>query len=191
MRRPALYGLAAVLLPSALAVHEAVYLVNGEAAATASQHGYLAHAVPLIAAAAGSLAAAALLLPALGLGGGEACGRSRLRPFTIALALVALFGVQESVEAFALGGGAAQLAAAFAAAWLLLPLTIALGALGATVIEWLERAGEGLARLLGTLRRRPAAGARPRRAARPGTASLPRLSPLQFGLASRPPPQAA
>src|SRR5512145_456446 len=115
--------LAVVLLLSSLLLHETVYSVTGQAA-TADQHGYLVHALPLIGAAAGSLAVAAVLLPVLGLG--QRGERTRLRPFSIALALIALFGVQESVEAFALGGGVAQLAAAFAAGWLLLPMSIAL-----------------------------------------------------------------
>jgi hypothetical protein len=187
MRRPALLGLAAVLLPSALVLHETVYAVTGQAA-TADQHGYLAHALPLIGAGAGSLAVAALLLPVLGLG--QRGERTRLRPFSIALALIALFGVQESVEAFALGGGIAQLAAAFVAGWLLLPASIALGAVGATAIEWLERAGNGLARLLAPRRPGPVRGApHPPAPSRP-PASLGRLSPLAFGLARRPPPLA-
>lgn len=189
MRRPGLIGLAAVLLPSALVLHETVYAVTGEAGATAAQHGYLADALPLIAAAAGSLAVAVLLLPALGLGGDG--DRTKLRPFSIALALIALFGMQESVEAFALGGGIGQLASAFAAGWLLLPASIALGAIGAAAIEWLERAGDDLARLLGA-RRRPSARRESQAAApiRPG-ASFQALSPLAFGLARRPPPLAA
>lgn len=186
MRHPGKLGVAAVLLPSALVLHETVYALAGPAPAVS--HGYLSQALPLVGAAAASLAIAALLLPALGLGGrGE---RTRLRPFSIALALVATFVVQESIEAFALGGGVSQLASAFAAAWLLLPASIALGAVGAAAIEWIERGGDGLARLLGA-RRRPVARRARRlvRSRRTGVA-LPRLSPLAFGLARRPPPPA-
>lgn len=187
MRRPGKIGIAAVLLPSALVLHETVYGITGSAPAVS--HGYLAHALPLIGAAAASLAIAALLLPALGLGGDG--DRSRFRPFSIALALIAMFAVQESVEAFALGGGISQLASAFAAAWLLLPVSIGLGAIGATAIEWIERGGETLARILGVRARPVVRGARRLARRRRDGIALPRLSPLAFGLACRPPPQPA
>ena len=143
MRRLTAIRLAAVLLPSALLLHEGVYALAG--GIDRSAHDYFSLLVPVIVAGAVSLGAASLLLPALGfrMGGGV-----RRRPFAIAAALILLFAVQEGAEALIFGGGTAQLAAATTASWALLPLAFAIGVIGAGAIELLERAGEGIARLL-------------------------------------------
>ena len=184
MRRLTAIRLAAVLLPSSLLLHDGVYALAG--GIDRSAHDYFTLLVPIIVAAAASLAVAALLLPALGfrLGG----DRVRSRPFAIAIALIVLFATQEGAEALFFGGGAEQLAAALAASWALLPLAFALGVFGAGAIELLERAGDGLARLLGS--HRPPR-LRPAHAPRPAIfnkITSPAGSPLAFGLACRPPP---
>ncbi len=187
MSRLTAIRLAAVLLPGSLLLHEGVYALAG--GIDRSAHDYFTLLVPIIVAGAASLAVAALLLPALGFRrGGD---RVHSRPFAIALGLIALFVVQEGAEAVIFGGGAEQLAAALTASWALLPLAFVFGVFGAGAIELLERAGAGLARLLGQHRPRPV---RPPRAPRPAIfnpVTSPASSPLAFGLASRPPPLSA
>ena len=188
MTRPGTIRITAALVPSALLLHEAVYAVAG--AADTGSHGYLAEALPILAVLVGALIVAALILPSLRFDAARGASAAVLRPFVIALALVGLFVVQEGVEIALLGGGLGQLATVLAASWLLLPLSLLLGALGAALVEGLERAGARIARLIGTSRRR-----RPRRApiARPASLSTRgrRTSPLAFGIARRPPPSLA
>jgi len=184
MRRLTAIRLAAVLAPSSLLLHDAVYALAG--GIDRSVHDYFALLVPVVAVVAAALAAAAILLPALGFRAGD--DRVRSRPFAIALALIFLFAAQEGAEALLFGGGGVQLAAALAAGWALLPLALIAGVVGACLIELLERAGTELARLL---------DGRPQRRARPAHAPRPSIfncvtssagSPLAFGLARRPPP---
>jgi hypothetical protein len=189
MARLGLLRVAAALLPAALLLHEAVYAVGGEA--DTGSHGYLAEVLPLLAVLGGSFAVAALLLPGLRGGAGSEDGpvAAVLRPVAIALALLALFLIQEGAEIALLGGGVEQLAAVMAASWLLLPVALLLGALGAAYADWLGRAGLRLAVLIAGSgrprpRRRPA-GARRTPATR---RAVHLFSPLAFGLARRPPP---
>jgi hypothetical protein len=190
MARVGLIRVAAALVPSALLLHEAVYIVAGGAEAAA--HGYLAKVLPVVAVLVGSLVVAALLLPAIRAGreGQVGAGAAVFRPFAIAIALVGLFVAQEGVEIVLLGGGLGQLAAVLAGSWLLLPLALLLGALGAGVVEVLERAGACIARLIG-----PTPGQLHRRTSSARPASLQtrgrRTSPLAFGIARRPPPSLA
>lgn len=179
---------AAALLPAALLLHEGAYGFAGSREIGA--HGYLAAILPLVALVGGSLLIAALLLPTLR-PRADVGGAAALRPFTIALALVALFAVQEGTEIVLLGGGLGQLVALLAGSWLLLPLALLLGAGGAAIVTALERAGAEIARLLGVsgrpLRRLRRSSARRPPAMRVRTE---RSSPLAFGLARRPPPLA-
>lgn len=184
--------LAAVLLPTALLLHELAYLLVPEGAPGA--HGYLTAAVPLVAALSASLLAGALLMPLLRSRQGALAdagpGVDRRRPFALAGALIAVFATQELAEGLALGGGGAALAGALAALWLVLPLALALGVLAAAVIESLQRAGLAVARLGVRRGRRPATP--PVAFAPPLTAATPLPhAPLAFGLARRPPPPAA
>lgn len=173
--------LVALLLPAALLLHEGAYALSGEAAA--APHGYLELLVPAAAALCAAVALATALAPLLG---APAAERARRSPLALAAALVAIFTVQELAEVVLLGGGAEALAAALASAWLLLPLGLGLGAAVAVAVELLGWAGERLAELAGP--------GRPRGAERaPAVPSLvppatPKLSPLAFGLARRPPP---
>lgn len=174
--------LAAVLLPSGLLMHEAVYALAGSG--DRASHGYLAFALPLIAALAVSVGLASLLLPLLG--AAPARRSAGLAPLALAGALVAIFAVQELSEALVLGGGVADLVSALAAAWLLAPLALLFGLLAAAGVHWLDLIGEALWELLRFRDR----SAKPR--ATGSTAPRPplfaRLDPLAFGLARRPPP---
>ena len=177
--------LAAVLLPAALILHEVAYGLRGGWLLGA--HHYLELVLPLASAAAGSLALAALVLPALGAPGDAPARRA---PFVLAGALLGVFVCQELIEALLLGGGMEGLAASASVAWLAPPLALLLGALGTGQIVSLERTGALLAE---PLRRwtpppRPALAA----IARPPTPWVPvaACAGLAFGFARRPPPAA-
>jgi hypothetical protein len=175
--------LAAILLPAALLLHELAYLAGGGGLIGA--HGYLDLLVPAGAALAVSLAAAALVLPALGSSSGRPQPHA---PPLLALALLAIFAGQEVAEAALLGGGIEGLAQSIAVAWLAPPLALLLGTVASAAIAWLERTGE----LLATPRL-------PRPYPRSTSAPLPagpRLATLAcgslaFGFARRPPPRRA
>lgn len=177
--------LAAVLLPSGLLMHEAVYALAGSGDRVS--HGYLALALPLLTALGVSLGLASLLLPLLGT---APLRRSAgLTPLALAGSLVAIFVAQELSEALILGGGVADLVSALAAAWLLAPLALLFGLLAAAAAHSLDLIGEALWVLLRCRDR----SARPRatRAPAPRPPRFARLDPLAFGLARRPPPVGA
>lgn len=177
---------AAALLPAALVLHEGAYGFAGSREIGA--HGYLAAILPLIALVGGSLLMAALLLPALR-PRADVGGTAALRPFSIALALITLFAVQEGTEIVLLGGGLGQLVALLASSWLLLPLALLLGAGGAAIVAALERAGAEIARRLGVCGEPLGHRSRARvPRLRPAQARRHTFSPLAFGLARRPPP---
>jgi hypothetical protein len=178
--------LAAVLLPAALLLHQGAYALSRPA--EAGGHGYLELAIPLLVALAASPTLAALLGPILlprAAAGGRASGR--LGPLAFSAALLAIFAVQELVEALLLGGGPAALGAALAGASLLLPLALLLGLVCAAAVELLGWAGMRLAQLVVSRQRRRSRERRGRRPATGRTAAVP-ISPLAFGLARRPPP---
>ena len=150
-------------------------------------HGYLAGALPFLAA----LAVAALLATVLCARLGAPLSRRSpvARALIYSLAILAVYCSQELLEgALAAGHPTGLDAVAASAGWVALPLALALGAATALVVVALELVEAVLAppsrdhrRLLppkihGTARaqRRPAAS----------------LSPLAFGLARRPPPAA-
>jgi hypothetical protein len=176
--------LAAILLPAALLLHELAYLAGGGGLVGA--HGYLEVLVPVGAALAVALAAAALVLPSLG----STPGAPQLHaPFVLALALVGIFAAQEAAEATLLGGGLDGLAASAAVAWLAPPLALLLGTLTSALVAWLERTGE----LLATP---PAQRPRASRAVPPADPRQPQVATLAcaglaFGFARRPPPAGA
>ncbi len=175
--------LAAVLMPAALLLHEVAYGLRGGWLLGA--HHYLELVLPLAAALAGSLAVAALVLPALGAPGDAP---SRQAPFVLAGALLAIFVTQELIEALLLGGGMEGLAASASVAWLAPPLALLLGALASGLIASLERTGALLAEPLRrwTPPSRPALTA----LAEPTTPWVPAAAcaGLSFGFARRPPP---
>lgn len=173
--------LAALLLPAAVALHEAAYAIVGGGGLGA--HGYLATAVPLLFAVAVSLALASVILPALG----RANDVARSAPFAFAGALICIFVSQELAEALLFGGGWQGFAASASVAWLAPPLALLLGGLASALIFPLARAAEAVAGLRretatpsgrGILTLAPRS-APPRRAA---------CSGLRFGFARRPPP---
>ena len=178
----AVLRLAGALLPAAVILHEAAYAVVGRGAESSTAHGYLAYAIPIGVAAAVALIAAGLLLPVLrceqrGVPDGRA-------PLALAAALVGIFFAQEGVEALVLGGGGAAVAAALTVAWLVLPMALTLGLLATRLIALLDSAVRAL---IISDRFHPSGAARSPRAPL-ASVSPTRLSPLAFGLASRPPP---
>lgn len=177
--------LAAVLMPAALVLHEGTYALHG-GGSLAGAHGYLELALPVIVALAASLALASVLLPALGRPGDVPSPRA---PFALAGALLAIFGVQELVEASLLGGGVEGLLASASVAWLAPPLALLLGLLAGGVMISLERTGELLAR---PARRRTAPQRGLSATALPPDPVLAAAAcaGLSFGFARRPPPLA-
>lgn len=176
--------LGALLLASALLLHEGVYAAAG--GGERASHGYLELAIPALVALAASLILASLLLPLLGAARGAPAAPAA--PLALATALVALFGVQEATEALLLGGGASELLRALTSAWLLTPLALLLGALITAAVLWLGHAERALCELLGPTRRR---ARRPARRAGRGAAEIPvrtAIAPMAFGIARRPPP---
>ena len=179
--------LAAPLLPAALLLHEAFYLLAPGGGGGA--HGYLGVAVPLVAALGATLALAMVLIPLVAPAVQPRAESQPLMPFALGGGLITVFLIQELAEALLLGGGAASMLGVLAWGWLLLPLAIALGALSLLAIRCLDRAG---ALLVSIVRPRPVQSRRPRRGAplRPRMRARRSLSPLAFGLARRPPPVA-
>jgi hypothetical protein len=181
-------GRGLVLMPAAaLLVHQVRYwLAYGPQASSAladQGHAYLGSVVPwLIMLAAGGLGCFAARV---------ARGRPRAqRPFLevwlgAAVALVALYALQESLEGLFATGHPGGLAGVFGhGGWWALPAA----AVAALVLALLLRAGETLVRLAAAAqRRRPA---RRGRVAAPLSASvgLPRLAPLATSAAGRAPP---
>lgn len=179
--------LLATLIPCSLLLHESVFAISG--GGLRSSHNYLELLLPIATAVAASAACAALIAPLLTRNRSDGKGGPGT-PLALAVSLVGIFVVQESVEALLLGGGSAAFAADLAAAWLLLPTALLLGTAAATLIHALERGSTLILRLVAgarTRRRRPA-GRPPQIGSEPARAMI---SPLAFGLARRPPPRFA
>lgn len=175
---------AAVLIPAALAVHQLAYWLLGGGGAAA--HGYLEALMPIAVAAAVALAAASLVAPLLR--SAPRGAHPLVAPLALGAALVGIFLAQELAEALLGGTGAAGFGAALAAGWVVLPLSLLLGIAAAVGLEWLARAGEAVLSLLGGAGAPPSAWP-PIPAVRSSSVRAERpLSPLQFGLARRPPP---
>lgn len=174
--------LGAVLLPASLLLHELAYSIAGGGLIAA--HHYLEVLIPLSVALAASLAAAAVVLPALGEPGREP---QPYAPFALAGALLAIFAVQELVEATILGGGSAGLLASIQVSWLAPPLALALGAVAAGVAVLFDRAG---AKLAARFAQPPLIRPRGRAAIAPPDPGVenPVGAGLAFGFARRPPP---
>jgi hypothetical protein len=181
---------AALIAVAELAVHQLRYLLafgGGTGEQLAHQgHSYLAGAAPVLAALAISTVAAGILRAALrGRRPIQSASTAR-RAALFALAILAVYIAQESVEGLLAPGHPAGAAALLAHGGLLaLPLAIALGAVAAL----LDRGFTGLERFVAgpAERRRPRATVRARRPRAPELA-VRAASPLAFGLARRPPP---
>jgi hypothetical protein len=181
--------LGSLLAFSAFGLHQLRYELahGGDAgrALAAEGHGYLAGALPFLAA----LIVAALIATVLCARLGAAASRRShsARALTFATAILAVYCSQELLEgALAAGHPAGLDALAGSAGWVALPLALALGAITALVVAALELVEAVLAppgpdriRLLPP---------RVRGAAREQRRTAVSLSPLAFGLARRPPP---
>jgi hypothetical protein len=183
---------AALIAVAELCVHQLRYLLSFGGAAgdqlARQGHSYLAGAAPVLAALAVSLIAAGVLRAALG-------GRRPIRFASLprrtalfALAILAVYCVQESVEGVLSPGHPAGLAALLAHSGLLaVPLSIACGAVGALLDRSFSCLEQLVAAHLSPARRRSRAAPRARLPRSPGLA-VRAASPLAFGLARRPPP---
>lgn len=181
--------LAAVLALGAFCLHQLRYLIafgDSSSAELARQgHSYMADALPILVVFGLSALLATVIRGRYWRGHSQAPLLRRTPRF--ALALLAIFVTQESVEGLLAAGHAEGLAAVFAAGgWVVLPLALLLGTLAALVV----RALEGIEVALAARRSTPRLPRAPRVRGRARVAS-PRLalhSPLAFGLARRPPP---
>jgi hypothetical protein len=179
----------ALLTLGALALHQARYLLAyGEPAAAGDghRHSYLELLAPPLVGAIVATIALTLLAAALRRRSGRplapACATERAALF--ALALLAVYFVQEISELLAASHSAGLEAMLGAGGWLVMPLAIALGAVSAFLADWLDRVELRFVGASGPERPRA-----PRTVARPSVAWVALLaSPLAFGLARRPPP---
>ncbi|MGI8749256.1 MAG: hypothetical protein ACR2J6_01685 [Thermoleophilaceae bacterium] len=174
-----------LILTGELAVHELRYLI---APAERAGHGYLpllgALSVLVLAVGAGRLAGA--LESARRTGRDERVTVRFLAAWPVlALTIVTLFGVQETVEGLVGGGGAAALAGPFSSGgWVVLPLAVAISAVLALALTGARAAVRSAARAA-------RAALRPRRAdPRPVAKALSKLRPslLALNLGGRAPP---
>jgi hypothetical protein len=184
--------LGSLLAFSAFGLHQLRYeLAHGGdsgRALAAEGHGYLAGALPFLAA----LVVAALLATVLcaRLGSGARQRAHSARALTYGLAILAVYCSQELLEgALAAGHPAGLDAVAGSAGWVALPLALILGGATALVVVALELVEAVLAPP--TRRRRRLLPPRIHGGAREQRRPTADLSPLAFGLARRPPPLAA
>ena len=181
-RRDLIVRAAGVVLTGELAVHELRYLI---APVTQSAHGYLPLlgllSVALLAAAAGQLALVAERARSTGRDDHVQMGFGRAWAL-VAGGVVALFWLQESIEALLLGAGMGAAAAPFAAGgWVALPLAVGLGALLAMALT-------GARAVVRTAARRTRAALsrrRPHRRRPPAPVLLTALPPLALNRAGR------
>ena len=176
---------AALLLPAALLLHEAVYALVGGGILTA--HHYLELAIPLVVTVACSLLLATALVPSLGAPGRRP---GPYVPLILAAALAGVFAVQELTESLLLGGGAEAMFATLSVAWLVPPFALVLGALLTALIARLDRAQTRFAEMPSPSmpRRRTSAVAG---LVGPLNRPVPAPRGLRFAFARRPPPAAA
>jgi hypothetical protein len=181
--------LGSLLAFSAFGLHQLRYELahGGDAggALAAEGHGYLAGALPFLAA----LIVAALLATFLcaRLGSGVSRRSHSARALTYAAAILAVYCSQELLEgALAAGHPTGIEALVGSAGWVALPLALALGAASALVVTALEL----VEAVLAPPSRDPRRLLPPRihGAAREQRRAAVSLSPLAFGLARRPPP---
>jgi hypothetical protein len=181
--------LAGILALGAFALHQLRYLItfgSGSSEELARQgHGYMADWLPIV----GVFALSALVGTLIRGHYGERLVRASLprRAAIFALALLAIFVTQESLEGLLAAGhpgGAAALLAS--GGWLAIPLAVALGFVAALF----ARALEGLEVSIAARRAAPVLPRAPRDrgSARPAPSMPQALGPLAFGLARRPPP---
>jgi hypothetical protein len=182
--------LAAILAVGAFALHQLRYLIAPGASSSAalSSHGYMTDLMAPIAVLVLAAAMATLIrgtevaLPTRAPLGG--------RIGLFALALLAIYAGQESLEALLTTGDLATAGETLVAGgWIALPLAFAIGSLGAV----LARALEVLERVIAVVHTERHIRSRPpavRGQSLPARVLRLSSSPLAFGLARRPPPPA-
>ncbi len=189
---------AALIAVGAFVVHQLRYLAGyGDAAGSELSrqgHGYLAGAMPILAAFLISAVAAGLLRAALGrvsVSGRQPAGHRAdtlaRRAALFTAGIVVVFCVQESLEGVLCAGHAGGVAAVLAGGgWLAFPLAPLVATLCALLDRGIETLEIAVGRERGARRQRlPTQAER-----RPRQALLVPLSaaPLAFGVARRPPP---
>ncbi len=182
----------ALIALAALGVHQLRYLIaygGGAHEELARQgHGYLFGALPILAGFAIAALAAGLLRAAITSSPAPALASTRGRAAIYAVAILAVFVVQETTEGVLFAGHASGLAAVLSAGgWLALPLALLFGSLCALLDGGLARVERAVADPGEPMR---ATRLRPPNLARSGSwIGTPLASrPLVFGLARRPPP---
>jgi hypothetical protein len=180
--------LAAILAVGAFALHQLRYLIApGASSGELAAHGYMTDLLAPIAVLVLAGALATLIRGTEGASPTRAPIGRRMALF--AVALLAIYVGQESLEAIVAADHAESIVATFTAGgWLALPLAVGIGALSAL----LARALEGVERAIAVVHaervrtRAPAVRGR----ALPARAISLLSAPLAFGLARRPPPPA-
>lgn len=189
MRTAQRVRLATVLALGAFALHQLRYLIafGGSSSAELARegHGYMADALPVLAVFALSALLATLIR---GRFGSELPGAPLVRrSATFALALLAIYLTQESLEGLLAAGHPGGIAAVLAGGgWLAVPLAVLLGGLAAVLVRALEGIEAAVAAL--KPRRLLPRPPRVRGRAREGRRVALLETPLASGLASRPPP---
>jgi hypothetical protein len=181
--------LAAILALGAFALHQLRYLVafGGSSSEELARqgHGYMADWIPILGVFCASALIATLIRGRYGARLAQASLPRRASIF--ALALLAIFVTQESVEGILAAGHPGGIAAVLASGgWLAIPLALVLGAVMALVaraLEGIEVSIDGR-HTTRVLPRAPRVRGRPRVARGVALAVI----PLAFGLARRPPP---
>lgn len=186
----------ALIALAALGVHQLRYLIaygGGAHEELARQgHGYLFGALPILAGFAIAALAAGLLRAAITSSPAPVLASTRARVAIYAVAILAVFVVQETTEGVLFAGHASGLAAGLAAVlsaggWLALPLALLFGSLCALLdggLALVERAVADVGEPMRATRLRP-----PNLARSGAWIGIPLASrPLVFGLARRPPP---
>ena len=187
-RRDLIVRAAGVVLAGELVVHELRYLLapSGE-----GPHGYLPllGVASVVALAVGAGQLAATIERARSTGRHDRIELGFLRAWAMVVAgVLALFWVQESIEALLLGAAlAAPLAPLAAGGWVAVPLALGLAAVLALALTGARAAVRAAA--LGARVR--VGRARPRRRLVPVAATLTSFSPLALNLAGRAPPRSA
>jgi hypothetical protein len=180
---------ASILAVGAFSLHQLRYLIAPGASSSAlPSHGYMTDLLAPIAVLALAGALATLIRGTEGAPPARAPLGRRVAVF--AAALLAIYIGQECLESIvSLGHPAGALTTLAAGGWVALPLSLALGALGAVLATALEAIERVIAVVHAERRRRsrpPAVRGRELPARGPRLAS----APLAFGLARRPPPPA-
>jgi hypothetical protein len=181
LRRPSARGLFSLLLPVALILHEAAYLIARSGQCCSGEE----LSPPMIIAVAAVVGGAwsSVLVPLVAKVRDDQ--RSLAVPAAITVALVTIFVSQEAMEVLLLGDEPAVAQAALA---FLAPIAAALGLLGGALARLACRAAVALVAIVSTNAGRTREVRAIGRHAPSATATPAMAAPLAFGLARRPPP---